>query len=375
VLHVIPNVRHGGADLCAIDMVRGLDQRGVVEARLCVLQGEGVPLERLKGLNEPVLMSFRGSHRSPREYMRFRRALRRVVAEWKPDIVHSHLWPACRWTSMALAGIDVKHVWHVHDTRAWLDSTSLRDRSFKSWTRLLLARVNPVLLAVSNAAAAHTARALGVQTSRFQRLPCGVDLQRYSPRPRAASTEPTVGMAAQFRPEKGHDVLLTAFKRLGDRGLRPRLLLAGDGSTLKASQALATSLSLDNVEFLGHVHDIPGFLAGLDLFVLPSTKFEGLPVSILEAMSMGIPVIATDVAGTGEVVIDGESGLLVAPSDADALASALHHAITGPEEMQRLAETARQLVYAGYSRDIVLRRLEGLYQETIISSNGSHATE
>jgi glycosyltransferase involved in cell wall biosynthesis len=104
------------------------------------------------------------------------------------------------------------------------------------------------------------------------------------------------------------------------------------------------------VRFLGARSDIPQLLAASDLFVLPSL-WEGLPMALLEGMASGLPVVATDVAGSRQVIVTGESGILVPPGDASALASAMTDLLANDDERSRLGRGARERVLAEFSAD------------------------
>lgn len=367
VLHCIPHVHLGGADLCAIELVHELDSVDGIDARICVFQGNRAPPERLTRLREPLLLDFRGKHTRPNEFLRFRKSIRQSVEDWKPNIVHSHLWPACRWATSALLNTNVRHVWHIHDTRQWIESTRTRDRLFRVWTRWLIGRAKPRLLSVSRAAAQHSAKTLGFRAEDCQIVPCGIDPYRFQSTTRRKSARNVVGLAAQFRPEKGHDVLLRAVQLLAQQGVDVELRLAGDGSTWTRMQELAAELGLEKqVLFLGHVHDIPGFLSELDLFVLPSRAFEGLPVCLLEAMSMRIPVVATEVAGTPEIVRDGVTGRLVPPGDVEALAQAMAQSLASQAtEFDDMLDRAKRLIRGAYTVEAVSRKVHDVYRHVL----------
>jgi glycosyltransferase involved in cell wall biosynthesis len=132
-----------------------------------------------------------------------------------------------------------------------------------------------------------------------------------------------VGMAAVLEERKGHRFLLEAARRLKAQGCRIQYRLAGDGSLRQSLENAATRLGLkDDVQFCGFVSDIPTFLSQVDFFVLPSL-FEGLGVSVLEAMAAGKAVIASRVGGLVELVLDPVTGFLVMPGDAEGLAAAI----------------------------------------------------
>jgi glycosyltransferase involved in cell wall biosynthesis len=174
---------------------------------------------------------------------------------------------------------------------------------------------------------------------------CGIEPDDYQfrpPRPRVAN----ILCAARLAPEKGLEFLLRALRTLGDKGQNIELRLIGDGPSLPALQGLARCLNIiDRVHFLGSMGEsgVLGELQTADLFVLPSLA-EGLPTSLMEAMAAGVPVIATNVAATSELVEHEKTGLLVRPSDADALSTAIIRMIDDYPLRLRVAELGRKKV-------------------------------
>jgi colanic acid/amylovoran biosynthesis glycosyltransferase len=181
--------------------------------------------------------------------------------------------------------------------------------------------------------------------TRFKVVHCGLDLDKYRYRPPTEQIS-SVFCAARLSPEKGLDFLIHALKLLLAQGHDLQLRLAGDGPTREELARLADELKLsDRVHFLGFLNEneVIHELQNCDLFVLPSFV-EGLPVSVMEAMAIGVPVIATNIAGTSELVEDGRSGLLVRPSDSRALADAIVRMITDYDFRLRAAELGRKKV-------------------------------
>jgi glycosyltransferase involved in cell wall biosynthesis len=122
------------------------------------------------------------------------------------------------------------------------------------------------------------------------------------------------------------------------------LLIAGDGAERESLAETARASGVgDTVEFLGEVTDVPGVLARADIYVQPSFQ-EGLPNAVLEAMAMGLPIIATRVSGNEDVVADGDNGLLVPPGDPHALAEAILDLVRNPDRRRAFAEAARASV-------------------------------
>jgi glycosyltransferase involved in cell wall biosynthesis len=159
-------------------------------------------------------------------------------------------------------------------------------------------------------------------------------------------------MVARYSRQKDHATLLQALALLRKRGLAPRLQLAGGGKALhrRPLEDLAQRLGLgDQVEFLGVVRDVPARLMGQRICVL-STRWEGMPLALIEGMAAGCAVVGSRVPGVAELIRDDEDGLLVAPGSAEALADALERLLRDPGLCARLGAAARQRALAEFSR-------------------------
>lgn len=175
-----------------------------------------------------------------------------------------------------------------------------------------------------------------------------------------------VGILANLIPAKGHDTLLHAAARLRDLRSDSKLRYAviGDGPLRGSLESLAAQLGLRNeVRFLGHQRSVADYLGACDLLVSASRDNEGTSNSILEAMALGVPVVATDVGGNRELVEDGETGYLVPADNAELLASTLASALDDPVSREAIAARARQMVSSRYS----LRRMVASYEDLYAS--------
>jgi glycosyltransferase involved in cell wall biosynthesis len=177
----------------------------------------------------------------------------------------------------------------------------------------------------------------------------GIDQRsfRFTPRTSPGKTV-TIGIIARLIERKGHRILFEAV-----RSLRPRYKLhihvIGDGPERTRLESLARHLALDEqISFLGECHDVPERLSKLDVFVLPSF-YEGFPVTIIEALSVGVPVIASAVNGIPEVIRDGETGVLVRPNDSIDLAGAIERVINDESLRARIVAKGRRLVTESFS--------------------------
>jgi glycosyltransferase involved in cell wall biosynthesis len=170
-------------------------------------------------------------------------------------------------------------------------------------------------------------------------------------------------MVARFNEQKDQVTLLMALSKLSHSSIH--LDLVGSGVSLEPCEALAQSLGIETqVSFLGDRRDVPQLLSRSQIFVL-STHYEGLPISILEAMRTGLPVIASEVNGIPEEVIHGKTGLLVPPRDATALANAIDTLIQSPALRQQMGQAGRERFEQEFSLDQMISKTRAVYNEIL----------
>lgn len=206
----------------------------------------------------------------------------------------------------------------------------------------------------------------GATPKKLRTVYNAINLTKFVPQPKAPSDTIAIGNVARIMPEvKGQDILLEALSKLNTDF---HCYFAGGADAahqkdLKALKQQASRLGIDHkVTFVGNVEDIPAFLAKLDVFVLPS-RSEGFGISLIEAMAMGIPCIASQLEGPAEVLQNGKFGTLFTPESSDDLAKKLEHIISTLPQQQNAAEEARAYVHETYSIVTMCDRLEQLMRE------------
>jgi glycosyltransferase involved in cell wall biosynthesis len=206
-------------------------------------------------------------------------------------------------------------------------------------------------------------------------VPFGVDLDFFAPSDRPADRLESPTRAVRFayvkwlKPTYGPDVLLNALARI-DRGVRWQAVLAGDGPLAAPLRQQAKALGItERVRFAGQLSHagVAELLRESDIFVMPSRE-ESFGVAAAEASACGLPVVSTAVGGVPEVVLDGETGLLVAPDDADALAAALTLLACDPDLRRRLGAAGRAYVARRYVWDLCVNQMEDIYAEVVGSA-------
>ena len=212
-----------------------------------------------------------------------------------------------------------------------------------------------------------------IPRERTEVVPYGVDTARFAPRDRARARAAlgldaerhVVGTAGRLNAQKGHTYLLQAAERLAERRADIEWVIAGDGEVRARLEAEARLRGLErHVRFLGHRSDVPEILAALDVFVL-SSNFEGMCFAVAEALAVEVPVVATDVGGVSQSVVDGETGLLVPPRDPAALADAIERLVDDGYEATRLGRAGRRRVEELYDLSEMATATERLYARVL----------
>jgi glycosyltransferase involved in cell wall biosynthesis len=284
------------------------------------------------------------------------RSLTALMRSWRPRVVHTHGSLAGR---VAAAWSGARIVYTKHGLAA-SEEHSIQVRGAgrlakKAAVTLFAHRIVAVSEAVKRALIAQ-----GADPGRVVVIPGGVDLSGY------AAANPLVpgviGAMGRLEREKGFDVLLHAMTQLKGEA---RLLIGGDGSQREALTALIGELGLrDRVAMSGFISDVPGFHAQTGLFVLAS-RSEGMGLVFAEAMAAGRPVVATRVGGVPEVVVDGETGLLVPPDDPGALAGAIDRLLADPALAARMGEAGRRRALELFSAERMADRTAALYVDLL----------
>lgn len=299
----------------------------------------------------------------------------RLMREVRPTIVHTHTAKAGTLGRLAarLAGVPVVvHTYHGHVFYGYFSPRTTRlYLAIERW----LARRTDRLLTVSETVRRELL-ALGIGTpERLTVMPLGLDLDRFLDcggtrgQLRAelgvGADTPLVGIVARLVPIKAHEVFLEAAATLARQVPDSRFLVIGDGERRSELEGLARGLGLgDRVRFLGWRRDLERIYADLDLVVLTSRN-EGSPVSLIEAMAAGRSVVATRVGGVPDLVEDGVTGCLVPAGDSHALAGAIGALLRDPDRRRSLGAAARKHVYPAFSADRLLADMDRLYRELI----------
>jgi glycosyltransferase involved in cell wall biosynthesis len=249
----------------------------------------------------------------------------------------------------------------LHST-GWPDGVGRLNRMLTRWT--------DAFIAVADAHGRHLVEYERFPDHKVHVIYNGIDAERFAPQDDNETRRtlgippdaPVVGILAALRPEKNHELFLAGTQQILRRLPTARFIVVGDGPKRAALEIHAEQLGVkQSVHFLGTRADVPALLAACDLVALTSHN-EAAPVSVLEALSVGKPVVASDVGSVRETVRDGETGRLFPAGDLDAYAAAVTELLVDADARKRMGAAGRRLVVEHWSLDAMVRGYEDLIQ-------------
>jgi len=363
IVQVIPGIdRIGGAERQMILLARGLAQRGWKLSVIALSGTGGAAAEELKSAGVGFLsLGMRKGLADPRGWLR----MRRWLLKNSPDVLHAHL-PHAAW--MARLARLLGPVRLVVDTVHTVATGSAVRRTLYRMT----AGLTDCVSAVSRPVAEACVSAHMVSRGQIVTLPNGIDTGAWRPDHEAgARLRAQMGIGDRFllvaagrlEPVKDHTTLLAAFAAMPPQAY---LAIAGSGYLEPELRRLSSSLGIDaRVQFLGFTPNVLPLMQAADACVLTSL-WEGLPICLLEAGACAAPCVATAVAGSNEVVVDGETGFIVQPGDADSLRRGLLRLMQmAPANRRSMGLKARQRIEERFGQESVLDRWEALYTQML----------
>jgi glycosyltransferase involved in cell wall biosynthesis len=362
----------GGAQTHLLHVLRRLDRRRFSPLLCCLAtdRDDAHLLDHVRELRVPILDANLPDRANSLVRPRSAVQMARIAREFKRrrvQIVHSYLFHANWFGTLAgrLAGVPVVIV-----SKRSMDVYARRR---ERWACRLVNRLAHCVTAVAEAVREHVHREEGCPRDKIVVIPNGVDAEQFRGAevppadefPGMAGDGKVVGTITRLVWKRGHEELLEAAALVARGEPATRLLIVGDGPLRPSLEQRVKERGLNGtVRFLGAVPRAARLLPHFDVFVL-SSVWEGMSNGLLEAMAAGRAVVATRVGGNPEVIVDGESGLLVPPRDPQALADAVLRLLRDPELARRMGEAARRRVEAEFTLPRMVRRLERLYDELL----------
>jgi glycosyltransferase involved in cell wall biosynthesis len=301
-------------------------------------------------------------------------ALRRFFQGFRPDVVHTRMAKAGTLGRLAARAANVPaviHTFHGHVLDGYFPPAA--ERAILAAERFL-ARRTDFLVAVSEWVKEQLlGRDIG-RPEQWRVIPNGYELAFLAAaklRPTEARQRlelsldgPVVGIVGRLVPVKDHQTFLNAASRILQALPSARFVVAGDGPLRPTLEADARRIMGDRIKFLGWVGDLPTLYRSLDVIVLTSRN-EGTPAALIEAGASGVPSVAAEVGGVNEVVLDGRTGFLVPPGDAEAAAARVSDLLGHPDLRRQLGEAARTHVLARFDAERAAAAHAALYREVL----------
>lgn len=318
---------------------------------------------------EPIFIAELGREINPLSDLRTIWKLYRLIKAYQPDVVHTHTAKAGITGRVAawLAGVPViVHTFHGHIFQGYFGA--LKTRLFIAIEQIA-ARLSDTLITLTEGLRRELADEYRIaRKSRITVLPLGLDLAPFAEMPRKSGgfraewsippEVPLIGIVGRLVPIKNHDLFLEAARRLREQHPTARFVIIGDGETRAQVEAQVEALGLrESVIFTGWLRDLAPAYSAMDALVISSLN-EGTPVSIIEALTAGCPVVATAVGGLPDLLEGGRWGRLVPSGDAAALSEALDMTLRQPPSTTE----ARQVMQNRYGIDRLVSDLDSLYR-------------
>jgi glycosyltransferase involved in cell wall biosynthesis len=342
----------GGLEKLLVEFARHADRERFT-LHFISLSDRGVLADDIEAAGWPVHTLNQAEGFRPTLVFRLARLLRKLGIH----VAHSHDERPHIYTALASIPGGVRRLIHTRHR-----GQNLEVSRRQAWLMRSAVRLTNHYVCVSEDSA-RLAVAQGVPRHKVSVIWNGIDLERFAVLDRNPQRPPgsPAAVVARMSPVKSIDSLIRAAALVVAEEPSFRLEVAGDGPCLPDLKHLSESLGLTaHVRFLGQVRDVPGLLTRAGLFVLPSLS-EGVSLTLLEAMAMSLPIVTTRVGGNPEVVVDGQTGLLVPPADPAALAGALLRLWRNPGERRRFGEAGRRRVEEHFEVRKMVARYERLY--------------
>jgi glycosyltransferase involved in cell wall biosynthesis len=372
VLHLINGEYFGGSARVLMNYLESSERTSDVAVGI-MFAGELERRVRALGVRTEVVPM-----RSRLDALAFRHVVR-LARRFHADAIHTHQVRNTLLGRLASAADGLPVVTHVHSPVARESTHAVRNFTTNTVDRMLARRTRR-FIAVSRSLRDELVRQ-GTPADRVRVVHNGIPPPPILPLGErevgrtalgATPTDLLIGMVANFRPRKGTEVLIDAVAHLVSAGRPIRLALIGEpfrepgrdyGEQLVA-RARERGIS-DHLTMTGFRADASALIGVLDVLSLPSLFGEGLPMVLLEAMAAQVPIVSTPVEGIGELVTDGENGLLVPPGDVAALAAALDRVLMNHDERRHLGRAGRETIERGFTASRMAAGFEAVYRELL----------
>ena len=365
VTQIIHSLNPGGLENGIINLVNNMDDFKFENTICCLTQGGD--FEKRLNKNIKVSKMFKKPGNDYQLYIK----LIKYLKEIKPTIVHTRNWAGMDGiiaAKMARVPIIIhgEHGFEITDLTG-------QNKKRKFIRKLVLSTMVDKIVTVSKNLKNRLINEIKIKPEKIIHIPNGVDTNKFNIYKKEFTRKKfgfkkedfIIGIVARLDPIKNHKTLISAFKEIVTIHPNTNLIIVGDGPLRNKLENQTYQLGIKNkIIFMGERSDVPEILRTFDVFVLPSLN-EGMSNTILEAMATGIPVIALNVGGNPELVINRETGFLFPTNDVESLVQKIKTYILHPELKQKHGYNARKRAEEKFSLDQMVQRYEELYLELV----------
>jgi glycosyltransferase involved in cell wall biosynthesis len=358
ILYVITSLGLGGAEKLLLYYLKNLDKQKYILYVCCFRERPDDFIEEMSKYAKIINLKVENKFNPVIIFYTWK-----LIREIKPDIIHTHLFQPRVYTSIA----------NLFNNRSVLITqkhsiVNPKKHHIFIVLEMISIRMNKKVIAISESVKNSLTKYEFIPQHKIFVLPNCIDYQAFHKASNRQfvrkSNELVIGTVGRLEKVKGISYLLLAMKIILTKFPHTRLEIVGDGSQAGELVEITKNLGISNsVKFFGKFTDVIPFYNKMDIFILPSI-LEGFGIVLLEAMAAGIPVVASDVDGIREVVIQGESGILIPPKNPDAIASAIIQLIENPQLVKSLVENGLKRARLFDVQDHIMK-LESLYSNLL----------
>lgn len=364
-MQIVTTLNIGGLEKLVLDLARKIDRQSF-QISVCCFSRNGQLRDEFQKIDVPV---FTVEKKDKVDWMMPLR-LRSLFKQERPDVIHTHNIDPYLYGTLAAKMSGVRAVIHTEHSNIPMNKWWLaRAERFLSW-------MSHKIVADSKKVGNFLVKQQNIPPQHILVIYNGVDMDKFKREMSVIEKKATLGInsstkviicVANLLPVKNHKMLLRAFRRVLDVFPDIVLLLAGDGKCRVELEAMSKELNLsDNALFLGRRNDIPELVSTADVFALSSVS-EGLPISVLEALAAGKPVVITDVGGNSEIIQDGiTGGYLVTAGDAEGMAERIIELLSDRQKALELGAHGGKRIEEKFSLVNMVEQYQQLYLKAMV---------
>lgn len=353
IIHIIPTLDFGGAERLAVDVIKNLNQEKFIVKLICLKRSGALGLE-LKDHGVPLILLEQKHSASIVSLIK----LIKILKQEHPDIVHTHLFGADFYGSIATRLAGIKYLVSTEH------NLNYSEGFIKKIIKVFVSKLFNNIIAVSEAVKNYAIKNYCIKKEKILVINNGVDVNKFFQSQNKLSgiknnQKIIIGSIGRLTKQKGFEYLVEAMGKLSNQNVE--CLIAGDGELKTRLQKKVEKFGLENkVKLLGWQKDIKSFLSKIDIFILPSL-WEGFGIAILEAGLVGLPVIASNVDGIKEIIEDKKDGLLVKPADSDELAQKIEYLLEHKEFGVELSANLQTKIKNNFTIQKIVAQYEQFY--------------